>query len=51
MTDYHHTKFDLICIKESKVTEGGGGGGAGVPEPAYVALCYKTSSKCRSWNH
>ena len=24
MTDYHHSKFGLIWIKESKVTEGGG---------------------------
>ena len=24
MMDYHHTKFGLIWIKESKVTEGGG---------------------------
>ena len=26
MTDYHHTKFGLIWMKGSKVTEGGGGG-------------------------
>ena len=27
MRDYHHTKFGLIWVKESKVTGGGGGGG------------------------
>ena len=27
MRDYHQTKFGLIWIEESKVTEGGGGGG------------------------
>ena len=26
MKDYHHIKFGLIWIKESKVTEGEGGG-------------------------
>ena len=31
MTDYLHTKFGLIWIKETKVTEGGGGSGIRPP--------------------
>ena len=33
MTDYHHTKFGLIWIKQSKATEVGGGGGGIRPPP------------------
>ena len=30
--DYHHSKFGLIWIKESKVTEEGGGGADSAPQ-------------------